>query len=223
MSMLDVASLYSFSDQGGDYQPPRGRSNGRVFFNADGERFFDYTRSYDNANSASYRGNYNGNVAGRGHGHNNGYSNGNRSYNNGYSNGNNQVYHENNGQYYSNNYGNGERQGYGRGNGQPRQEYRPKSKTASEAASDVDCKSEAGKVEEAASEVDQKSEVIVEPAASDADCKSEAGKVEAAAEAPQSEATAAENADAVPASESEKSAGYVLAFWLLLLFSFIIV
>jgi hypothetical protein len=32
--------------------------------------------------------------------------------------------------------------------------------------------------------------------------------------APQSEATTAENVDAVPASESEKSAGYVLAFWL---------
>jgi hypothetical protein len=58
--------------------------------------------------------------------------------------------------------------------------------------------------------------VSVEPAASDADCKSEAGKVEAAAEAPQSEATAAENADEVPASESEKSAGYVLAFFIVI-------
>jgi hypothetical protein len=59
--------------------------------------------------------------------------------------------------------------------------------------------------------------VIVEPAASDADCKSEAGMAEpAAVEAPQTEATAAENADAVPASESEKSAGYVLAFFIVI-------
>ncbi|KAM0870844.1 hypothetical protein ACQ4PT_039769 [Festuca glaucescens] len=190
--------------QGPVYAGGMGRPNGRILVDADGNRHRDYSRGRvtmatlvtgaTSMPTVRGRGNFNGNRGGRGYGNggvgrgygNGGYNNGNRGYdnngynNNGYSNGNggeNQVYHEGNGQY--------QQDGNTYSNG-GRQGY---SRGDGKRRMEYRPKSKPSSV--AASDADQKSEGKVEPAAE---------------EVPQKKASA-ENVDAVPASESENSAG----------------